>query len=87
MCVVKTGKDVQMLGDLQNLITSAVLRQIGVFDETSVKQYTADRLAGLVYENSEEIDDLISNTLKTLSRNDTVSVCKGGYRIQELVAF
>lgn len=88
MCCIKTGKEVRTSGDLQNLITSAILRQIGFFDEKKIKEYTSERLMGSKFENhSETIDKFIKKSLIILSQDDTVLHYDVGYKIQDLVAF
>lgn len=66
MCNVKTGADVKHKGDLQNLITSVILRQSGVFTKDDVIDGVRAKLQGSVYVDNGEVIQRIEDTLHQL---------------------
>lgn len=46
MCKVRTGADVQTTADLQNLVTSVILRQTQPFSKDTIKKQVLSKLAG-----------------------------------------
>lgn len=57
MCKVRTGADVQTTADLQNLVTSVILRQTQPFSKDTIKNQVLTKLAG-----SEFLGDEIKRT-------------------------
>lgn len=66
MCNVKTGANVKHKGDLQNLITSVILRQSGMFTKDDVIRGVRAKLQGSVYIDSGEVIQRIDDTLHQL---------------------
>lgn len=66
MCNVKTGADVKHKGDLQNLITSVILRQSGTFTKDDVAAGVRAKLQGSAYLDSHEVEQRIEDTLHQL---------------------
>lgn len=53
--------------DLQNLITSVILRQVNTFTADDVCKGTCDKLVGSGYEDlTEEVENKCRNTISTL---------------------
>lgn len=66
MCNVKEGKDVKNKGDLQNLVTSVILRQTSEFSVDDIYNGTRARLVGSDYYDSLEVKQRCEDTLNTL---------------------
>lgn len=66
MCNVKEGKDVKTKGDLQNLITSVILRQTSEFSVDDIYNSTLARLTGSDYYDSLEVKQGCEDTIETL---------------------
>lgn len=87
MCVVKTGVEVKTFRDLQNLVTSSVLRQPGLFDEHLVNEYAFERLQGSVYESEGAlVKDMIRKTLFLLSHSSVLLAHDNLYQINDISA-
>ena len=72
MCKIKTGAEVKHRGDLQNVITSTIFRQTGVFTKKALATEIRKQLVGSAYENSSEVDAQLMETLNTLFNVDAV---------------
>lgn len=66
MCKVKEGAAVVSVADLQNLITSVILRQTSTFSEVEVCRTIHAKLNGSKYENSREVESRCKKTIATL---------------------
>ncbi len=66
MCKIKTGEEVKHRGDLQNVITSVILRQTGVFTKDAVVEQTRKQLIGSKYESSLDVNEMVTETLNSL---------------------
>ncbi len=86
MCKVKTGRDVRTSRDLQNLITSVILRQTRSFDRGMIASQTKDKLKDSEMQlDSQEIEKMISRTLGTLECNGVVGGKDGTYIKKEMI--
>jgi len=82
MSNVKEGKDVKNKGDLQNLITSVILRQTSEFSVDDIYNGTRARMLGSEYYDSPEVKNYCKETLDTLYNNDCLKrVEKGKYQL------
>lgn len=82
MCKIKEGTAVQTNGDLQNLITSIILRQTATFSSEEIYKYVMAKLSGSKYENSLELKERCEDTISTLYLIDCLrSVEKGRYSL------
>lgn len=66
MCNVKEGKDVKTKGDLQNLVTSVILRQTSEFSVDDIYNGVRVRLTGSEYYESPEVKQRCEDTINTL---------------------
>ncbi len=66
MCNVKEGKDVKTKADLQNLVTSVILRQTSEFSLDDIYNGTLARLVGSDFYDSSEVKQRCENTINTL---------------------
>ena len=66
MCNVKEGKDVKTKGDLQNLVTSVILRQTSEFTVDDIYNGTLARLVGSDFYDSLEVKQRCEETITTL---------------------
>ena len=67
MCKVKTGKNVRTDRDLQNLVTSVILRQRRSFDRNEIVSQTKSKLRDSEMQlDNQEIEKMISRTLGVL---------------------
>ncbi|MBQ8805936.1 MAG: hypothetical protein IJZ68_05585 [Bacteroidaceae bacterium] len=66
MCKIKTGEEVKHRGDLQNVITSVILRQTGVFTKDAVVEQARKQLIGSKYESGLEVNEMVMETLNSL---------------------
>ena len=66
MANVKEGKDVKTKGDLQNLVTSVILRQTSEFTVDDIYNGTLARLAGSDFYDSLEVKQRCEDTISTL---------------------
>lgn len=78
MCNVKEGKDIKTKGDLQNLITSVILRQTSEFTVDDIYNDTLARLVGSDFSNSLEVKQRCKVTISTLFIIDCLDVVEHG---------
>lgn len=82
MCKIKEGAAVQTKGDLQNLVTSVILRQTSTFSAEDIYQATRAKLIGSNYLDRPELKQRCEDTLATLFIIDCIrSVGKGIYSL------
>lgn len=82
MCNVREGADVRTKGDLQNLITSVILRQTSTFSFADIYQAANRKLAGSEYQNRQEIEKRCKDTISALYLMDCLkSEGKGQYSL------
>lgn len=75
---VKEGKDVKTKGDLQNLVTSVILRQTSEFTVDDIYNGTLARLAGSDLYDSLEVKQRCEDTISTLFIIDCLEVVGHG---------
>ena len=63
---IKYGIDVKTNSDLQNLVTSVILRQTDSFTEETIFSEVLKKLDGSVFANSPDVKKRCDNTLNTL---------------------
>ena len=78
MCNVKEGKDVKTKGDLQNLVTSVILRQTSEFTVDDIYNGTLARLVGSDFYDSLEVKQRCEDTISTLFIIDCLDVVGHG---------
>lgn len=66
MCNIKTGADVKHHGDLQNLVTSTILRQVDAFSVEDIYNQVNEKLVGSKYCNAGLVRQLCADTIDTL---------------------
>ena len=66
MCNVKQGSNIKTTGDLQNLITSVILRQTSEFSVDDIYNDVRNKLTGSVYYDSPKVKRRCKNTIHTL---------------------
>lgn len=66
MCRVKEGAAVNSNADLQNLVTSVILRQTSVFSASELCHTVREKLKGSSYLNSPEVEKKCKETISTL---------------------
>ena len=66
MCNIKTGADVKHHGDLQNLVTSTILRQTDTFSVEDIYNQVNEKLVGSKYCNAGLVRQLCADTIDTL---------------------
>lgn len=82
MCNVKEGPEVKTKADLQNLVTSVLLRQKNEFTLDDIIQGANARLVGSAYFESKELEECCKNTLNTLFNINSIrSVSKGKWKL------
>lgn len=82
MCKVKEGADVQTKGDLQNLITSVILRQTSMFSSEDIYQAANTKLVGSGFQNCRETEKRCKDTISALYLIDCLkSEGKGRYSL------
>ena len=82
MCNVKENADVKTKADLQNLVTSVLLRQTDDFTLEDIIQGANARLIGSSYYDSEELKARCADTLETFfGFNGIQRVAKGKYTL------
>ena len=78
----KENENVKTKADLQNLITSVILRQIDEFTLEDVIRDVNLRLVGSVYYGSQELTKRCDDTLNTLFLIGSIAnATKGRYRL------
>lgn len=86
MCKVKTGRNVRTDRDLQNLITSVILRQRRSFDKNVIVTQTRNKLRDSEMQlDNQEIEKMISRTLGILECNGVVGRKDGIYIKKEMI--
>lgn len=66
MCKIKEGIAVKTTGDLQNLVTSVILRQTSTFSVEDICEATRKKLSGSSYDNESDIKKRCAETISTL---------------------
>lgn len=66
MCNIKTGADVKHHGNLQNLVTSTILRQADTFSVEDIYNQVNEKLVGSKYYNAGLVKQLCADTIDTL---------------------
>jgi len=66
MCKIKEGVAVQTIGDLQNLVTSVILRQTSSFSVEDICAATTEKLKGSLYNNEADVKKRCEETISTL---------------------
>lgn len=87
MCHVATGKDVTTKADLQNLVTSLILKQEQAFTSEKIAETAKQELSGSAWDTKERvIIDLIRKTLFILVAIDhSLLYAKGKYIMRNLL--
>ena len=86
MCKVKTGKNVRTDRDLQNLVTSVILRQRRSFDRNEIVSQTKSKLRDSEMQlDNQELEKMISRTLGVLECNGVVGKKDGIYIKKEMI--
>ena len=86
MCKVKTGKNVRTDRDLQNLVTSVILRQRRSFDRNEIVSQTKSKLRDSEMQlDNQEIEKMIYRTLGVLECNGVVGKKDGIYIKKEMI--
>lgn len=78
MCNVKEGKDVKAKGDLQNLVTSVILRQTSEFTVDDIYNGTLARLVGSDFYDNLEVRQRCEDTIHTLFNIDCLKILGHG---------
>lgn len=78
MCNIKEHEDVKTIGDLQNLVTSVILRQTSEFSVDDIYNGTRARLIGSSYYDSLEVKQSCEDTINTLFIIDCLEVVGHG---------
>ena len=63
---IKYGSDVKTNADLQNLVTSVILRQADSFTEETIYSEVLKKLDGSAFVNSSDVKKRCDDTLNTL---------------------
>lgn len=79
VCRVKEGVDVRTLADLQNLVTSVILRQDGVFTKEELKDTLESKLSGSHFVQEEEPNALCERTFNMLRLAKYIRSTDDGY--------
>jgi len=79
---LKENEHVKTRADLQNLVTSVILRQTGEFTLDDVVRAANLRLVGSIYHESQELNARCDDTLETLFLIGSIChATKGRYRL------
>ena len=78
MCNIKELEDVKTIGDLQNLVTSVILRQTSEFSVDDIYNGTRARLISSSYYDSLEVKQRCEDTINTLFIIDCLEVVGHG---------
>lgn len=82
MCKVKEGAAVTSAADLQNLITSEILRRTSAFTEAEICEAIRTKLNGSSYAHSQEVENRCKKTISTLYMiNSLRSIEPGRYAL------
>lgn len=73
MCRIKEGADIRSFADLQNLVTSVILRQTTTFSLKDVCERIQEKATGSSFDGTEEITKCCLETISTLYLIDCVS--------------
>lgn len=80
MCEVKKNKDVQTESDLQNLVTSVILRQEDSFNVEQIYDFINADLCDSKYKDEQNlIKPLIKYTCQSFKEKDFLSSSNGKY--------
>lgn len=83
MCKVEVGKRVTTDRDLQNLVTSVILRQKSSFDEKEIVKQTRRKLKDSMYvEEDKKVQAVIHHTMRVLDCNGVFGMKDGVYCIK-----
>lgn len=86
MCKIKTGKNVNCDKDLQNIVTSIILRQNYFFNESSILKVIHTKLKNSALINQDtKIENIIHTTFNVLERNDVIFSKDGIYCLGSLL--
>ena len=86
MCKIKTGKNICTDQDLQNLITSVILRQSRSFTINLIAEQTRDKLKDSnIALKDQQVEKMVSNTLNVLECNEMFGVKDGIYNKKEII--
>lgn len=86
MCKVKTGKNICTDRDVQNLITSVILRQKRTFDSTAIILQTRNKLKDSEINLEDvQVEKMIFNTLGVLECNGVVGRKDGMYSKKQML--
>ena len=66
MANIKTGAKVQNKGDLQNLITSVILRQTSTFSSNEIYEKVRENLKGSQYYNNSDLMKHCEDTIEKM---------------------
>ncbi len=82
MCRVKEGVAVVTNGDLQNLVTSIILRQTSVFSSQDIVATLQNKLVGSQFHGSPEVQRRCDETIATLYSVDYLqAIDTGRYKL------
>ena len=86
MCKVKTGRNVCTERDVQNLITSVILRQKRNFRRGEIVHQTKEKMKDSEIQLADQrVERMVSNTLGVLERNGIVGRKDGVYSKREVI--
>ncbi len=81
MCKVKTGKAIQTNRDIQNLITSVILRQRSDFNKNGIMIQMHNKMRDTEMEiEDNQVEQMIMNTLGVLECSGVVDKKNGIYK-------
>ncbi len=81
MCKVKTGKAIQTNRDVQNLITSLILRQRSDFNKNGIMIQMRNKMRDTEMEiEDNQVEQMIMNTLGVLECSGVVDKKNGIYK-------
>ena len=76
MCQVRTGANVQTVADLQNLVTSVILRQTQPFSKDNIKEQVFNKLVGSEFltdaEKRTQVIKICDRTLKFMVLSSSI---------------
>lgn len=86
MCKVKTGRDICTDRDVQNLVTSVILRQKRNFQRNDIVLQTRNKMkASELQLADQKLETMVSNTLGVLERNGIVGRKDGVYSKRQVI--
>lgn len=81
MCKIKTGKAIQTNRDVQNLITSVILRQRSDFNKNGIMMQMRNKMRDTEMEiEDNQVEQMILNTLGVLECSGVVDKKNGIYK-------